>query len=88
MRNQMIQQEILYKLNAKVIGFYGLPTVTDIVDNYVVDLPRMYKKVFNQDFKDVPINKENVNFWANDVLGILGELDMQAADYALLNDQY
>ena len=48
----------------------------------------MYKKVFNQDFKDVPINKENVNFWANDVLGILGELDMQAADYALLNDQY
>jgi hypothetical protein len=67
--NKLMQQEILYKLNAKAIAFFGLPTVSDIVEDYVINLP--------QNFHNTVINEENVNLWTSDVLGILNELDVQ-----------
>ena len=70
--NQVIQQEILYKLNAKAIAFFGLPTVTEIVEDYVINLP--------QNFHYTVINEENVNLWASDVLDILNELDVQSVN--------
>jgi hypothetical protein len=70
--NHAIQQEILYKLNAKAIAFFGLSTVTDIVEDYVINLP--------QNFHYTVLNDENVNLWTSDVLGILNELDVQSND--------
>ena len=70
--NHLIQQEILYKLNAKAIAFFGLSTVTEIVEDYVINLP--------QNFHYTVINEENVNLWASDVLDILNELDVQSVN--------
>jgi len=70
--NQVIQQEILYKLNAKAIAFYGLPTVKEIVEDYVINLP--------QNFHWTVLSEENVNLWTSDVLDILNELDVQSVN--------
>ena len=78
-QHQLIQQEILYKLNAKAIAFYGLPTLKDIIEDYVINLP--------QNFQYTVLNEENINFWTNDVMCILSELDMQAADDAIMYEQ-
>ena len=45
-QNQLIQQEILYKLNAKAIAFYGLPTLKDIIEDYVINLPQIFNTLF------------------------------------------
>ena len=70
--NHLIQQEILYKLNAKAIAFFGLPTVTEIVEDYVINLP--------QNFYWTVLSEENVNLWTSDVLDILNELDVQSVN--------
>lgn len=65
-QNQLIQQEILNNIDQEAIAVYGLPTLKDIVEDYVVNLP--------QNFQYTVLNEENINFWTNDVMCILSEL--------------
>jgi len=77
--DQLIQQEILNNIDQKAIAVYGLPTLKDIVEDYVINLP--------QNFQYTVMNEENVNFWVSEIYGILGELDVQADDEAIMYEQ-
>ena len=78
-QNQLRQQEILNNIDQEAIDFYGLPALKDIVEDYVINLP--------QNFQYTVLNEENINFWTNEVMCILSELDMQAADDAIMYEQ-
>lgn len=77
--NQVIQQEILNNIDQEAIAVYGLPTLKDIIEDYVINLP--------QNFNWTVLSEENVNLWTNDVMCILSELDMQAVDDAIMYEQ-
>ena len=49
------------------------------IEDYVINLP--------QNFQYTVINEENVNFWVSEIYGILGELDVQADDEAIMYEQ-
>ena len=37
MKNQLIQEEILKNIDQNAIAFFGLPTIKDIIEDYVIN---------------------------------------------------
>lgn len=87
MQNQLIQQEILKNIDQNAIAFFGLPTIKDIIEDYVINLPANLKYIIATEAYGLDIVTDRSNEWADDVMGILSELDMQAADDAIMYEQ-
>jgi hypothetical protein len=73
MNNQLIQQEILYKLNAKNIAKFGILNVKSVVDSYVDSFPPNLKFIIANYTYGRDILADRSNEWANDVLDILNK---------------
>lgn len=87
MKNQLIQEEILKNIDQNAIAFFGLPTIKDIIEDYVINLPANLKFIIANESHGCDILTDRSSEWADDVMGILSELDMQAADDAIMYEQ-